>query len=152
MVIGFIGKEDVSMPEEGDIVQVHYKGTLADGSVFDSSRGSDPLEFILGGGDMIAGFDKAVRGMQVGEIKTVTLPSNEAYGSYVNELAIMFGRDKLPRNLEPVVGQQLDVREPDGTTVRVVVTNVSETSIIVDANHPLAGKDLTFEIELVKIN
>jgi peptidylprolyl isomerase len=139
------------LANEGDTVQVHYKGTLKDGSVFDSSRGREPLEFVLGGGDLIAGFDKAVRGMKVGEIKTVTIPVNEAYGPYIDKLVVVFKREELPENLEPVIGQQMDVREPDGTTVRVVVTNVSDASITVDANHPLAGKDLTFEIELVEI-
>jgi peptidylprolyl isomerase len=150
-VTGCTGKEDWPLAKEGDIVQVHYKGTLQDGSIFDSSRGREPLEFILGGGDLIVGFDKAVRGMKVGEIKTVTIPVNEAYGPYVDGLVAVFKRENLPENLEPAVGQQLDVRQPDGTTVVVVVTDVSDVSITVDANHPLAGKDLTFEIELVEI-
>ena len=151
-VTGCTGKEEAIMAKDGDTVKVHYKGTLEDGSVFDTSRGGEPLEFILGGGNVIVGFDKAVNGMQVGEIKTVTIPAEEAYGPHYDEMVLVIERDKLPEGLVPNIGQQLEIRQSDGRTVEVVVTDVSEVSITVDANHPMAGKDLMFEIELVEIN
>jgi len=151
-VTGCSGKENLPMAKNGDTVKVHYKGTLDDGSVFDTSRGGEPLEFILGTGSMIEGFDKAVDGMQVGQIKTVTIPAEKAYGPHRDELVLVIGRDRLPEGLEPGIGQRLQMSQPDGRTVEVVVTVVSEASITVDANHPMAGKDLTFEIELVEIN
>ena len=151
-VTGCAGKEELIMAKDGDTVKVHYKGTLEDGSVFDTSRGGEPLEFILGGGNVIVGFDKAVNGMRVGEIKTVTIPADEAYGPHRDELVLVIERDRLPEGLVPNIGQQLEMSQPDGRTITVVVTDVSEASIIVDANLPMAGKDLTFEIELVEIN
>ena len=150
-ITGCSGSEQLVTAKDGDTVIVHYKGTLEDGSVFDTSRDREPLEFILGSGSMIVGFDKAVHGMQVGEIKTVTIPSDEAYGQRRDDLVLIMERDKLPEGLEPSIGQQLEMRQADGRSVVVVVTNVSEASITVDANHKLAGKDLTFEIELVEI-
>ena len=152
IIAGCTGSEELIMAKNGDTVKVHYKGTLEDGSVFDTSRGREPLEFILGSGSMIVGFDKAVNGMQVGEINTVTIPADEAYGPHREELVLVIERDKLPEGLEPTIGQQLEMSQPDGRTVIVVVIDVSEASITVDANHTLAGKDLTFEIELVEIN
>ena len=148
---GCAGKEGLPMAKDGDTVQVHYKGTLGDGTVFDTSRDRQPLEFTLGAGNVIAGFDKAVNGMRVGETKTVTIPEEEAYGPRNDELVIIVGRDELPENMEPSIGQQLAMSQPDGGTVIVVVTGVSEDSITVDGNHPMAGKDLTFELELVGI-
>lgn len=151
-IAGCMGSEELVIAKDGDTVKVHYKGTLEDGSVFDTSRGRDPLEFTLGGGNMIAGFDKAVNGMQVGEIKTVTIPPDEAYGPHRDDLVQVIEREQLPENLVPEVGQQLQTQQPDGRIITAIVTDVSETSITVDANHPLAGKELTFEIELVEIN
>ena len=152
IMVGCKGGEEVVMAKDGDTVKVHYTGTLEDGSVFDTSRDRESLEFILGSGSMIVGFDRAVNGMQVGEIKTVTIPADEAYGPHRDELVLIIERDRLPEGLEPIVGQQLEMSQPDGRTVIVVVTDVSEASITLDANHTLAGKDLTFEIELVEIN
>jgi len=137
--------------ETGDTVKVHYTGTLEDGTVFDTSLDREPMEFTLGQGQLIPGFEQAVMGMQVGESKTVTIPAEQAYGSYNDELIFVVGREQLPENLEPAVGQRLYVGRPDGQTVIVTVIELSETSITVDANHPLAGKDLTFEIELIQI-
>jgi len=139
------------MANDGDTVKVHYKGTLEDGTVFDTSRGREPLEFTLGGGTIIPGFEEAVKGMQVGQTKTVTIPAEEAYGPHRDELVMVIERDKLPEGLNPAIGQQLQMQQADGRTAVVVVTDVSETTITIDANHPLAGKDLTFEIELVEI-
>jgi len=135
----------------GDTVKVHYTGTLKEGSVFDTSLDREPLEFTLGRGQLIPGFEQAVIGMTVGESKTVNIPVDQAYGPYNNELISVIDRDKLPEGMNPEVGQQLQAQQPDGQTRIVTVIDISETSITVDANHPLAGKDLTFEIELIEI-
>jgi len=135
----------------GDIVKVNYTGTLKDGSVFDTSLGREPLEFTLGQGQLIPGFEQAVIGMRVGESKTVNIPADQAYGPYNNGLISVIERDKLPENLDPEVGQQLQAQQSDGQIRTVTVIDVSETSITVDANHSLAGKDLTFEIDLIEI-
>ncbi len=135
----------------GDTVQVNYTLKLADGTVFDSSAEHGPLEFTLGAGQMIPGFEKAVLGMKVGEKKTVTLPVDEAYGPYRPELVAEVPRENLPSDLTPEVGQELVVPQPDGGQFRVIITGVSDNTVTVNGNHPLAGQDLTFEIELVKI-
>ncbi|MFC1905315.1 peptidylprolyl isomerase [Chloroflexota bacterium] len=137
--------------KNGDTIQVHYTGKLADGTIFDSSIEREPLEFTLGEGRLIPGFEKAVLGMKVGEKKIVTIPANEAYGPYLNELIAELPRQDLPSDLVPQVGQQLQSNQADGSPIRVVITEVSDTTVTVDGNHPLAGKDLIFEIELVKI-
>ena len=146
------GKGGWQMVANGDTVKVHYKGTLEDGNLIDTSRSYEPLEFTLGAGSMIAGFEKAVNGMQVGDIKTVTIPAEEAYGLYRNDLVIVMDKDELPDDLETGLGQQLEMTQPDGRTIRVIVADVSDTSITIDANHPLAGRNLTFEIELIEVN
>jgi peptidylprolyl isomerase len=151
-VTGCAGKESSAVAKDGDTVKVHYTGTLEDGTIFDTSREREPLEFTLGGGKLIPGFEEAVRGMQIGQTKTVTIPPDEAYGSHRDELILVIQRDQLPDDLDPAVGQQLQMQGADGQTAVVVVTEVSEATITVDANHPLVGKDLTFEIELVEIN
>jgi len=148
MLIGGCGGTQV---KTGDTVKVHYTGTLEDGSVFDTSLEREPLEFTLGQGQLIRGFEQAVVGMRVGESKTVNIPADQAYGPYNNELISVIERDELPENLDPEVGQQLQAQQSDGQIRIVTVIDVSETSITVDANPPLAGKDLTFEIELVEI-
>ena len=152
IIAGCTVSEDILKAKNGDTVKVHYTGTLDDGSIFDSSRDREPLEFILGSGSMIPGFDKAVNGMQVGEVKTITIPANEAYGEHRDDLVWIIEKDKLPEDLDPTIGQQLEVGLSNGGSAIVVVTYVSEASIRVDANHRLAGKDLRFEIELVEIN
>ena len=136
----------------GDTVQVHYTGKLDDGSVFDSSAGRDPLEFTVGAGPVIPGFEQAVEGMAVGQTKTVTIPSAEAYGERVAEAVLQVPREQLPPDLEPEVGQQLVMQSRDGRQIPIVVVEVTEDSITIDANHPLAGRDLTFEIELVSVH
>jgi len=138
--------------KDGDTVKIHYTGTLEDGTTFDTSEGREPLEFTLGEGRVIPGFEKAVYGLQVGKSKTVTIPVEEAYGPYSDDLILVVEREELPADLEPEVGQQLQMQQTDGRTVVVIITDVSEDTITIDANHPLAGKDLTFEIELVEIN
>ena len=139
------------MASDGDAVRVHYTGTLEDGTTFDTSIGSDPLEFTLGEGSMIPGFEQAVYGLKVGQSKTVTIPAEEAYGPHRDDLVIVVEREQLPADLDPKVDQQLPMQQTDGRTAVVIVTDVSETTITVDANHLLAGKDLIFEIELVEI-
>jgi peptidylprolyl isomerase len=136
--------------EIGDTVKVHYTGTLDDGTVFDSTSDREPLELTVGEGQLIKGFEDTVIGMAVGEKKTVRIPAEEAYGPTREELVIEVHRDRFPPNIEPVMGLCLDIERPDGETMEVVVTRVGEDAIAVDANHPLAGKDLTFEIELVE--
>jgi len=139
------------MASDGDTVRVHYTGTLEDGTTFDTSVGREPLEFTLGEGKMIPGFEKAVYGLKVGKSKTVTIPAEEAYGPHRDDLVTVVEREQLPADLDPKVDQQLQMQQTDGRTAVVIVTDVSETTITVDANHPLAGKDLTFKIELVEI-
>ena len=136
----------------GDTVAVHYTGTLADGSVFDSSIGREPLQFTLGEGQMIPGFEQAVIGMALGETKTVTIPADQAYGPYYEERVFVIPRDQLPPGMEPEVGQKLPMQDATGQILIVTVKEVSATSITLDANHELAGKDLTFEIQLVEIS
>jgi len=135
-----------------DKVKVHYKGTLNNGEVFDSSEGRDPLEFQLGAGQMIPGFEKGVMGMQVKESKTINIPAAEAYGESKDELIQEVQKSQLPPEINPEVGQQLVAKAPDGRETPLVVTEVKDDTITVDSNHPLAGKDLTFEVTLVSIN
>ncbi|MFC1869855.1 peptidylprolyl isomerase [Chloroflexota bacterium] len=139
------------MAKDGNIVKVHYTGKLDDGTIFDTSLEREPLEFTIGAGQMIPGFEGAVRGMQVGQVKTVTIPAEEAYGPHNEDMVLVVERDKIPENLNPVVGQQLQMQHENGNTAVIVVTDVSDTTITLDANHPLAGKALTFEIELVEM-
>jgi FKBP-type peptidyl-prolyl cis-trans isomerase 2 len=151
MIIGCNAGHDAAQAKNDDTVQVDYTGKLGDGTVFDTSVGREPLEFTLGAGQMIPGFEKAVLGMKVGEKKTVTIPANEAYGPRSDDQIMEVPREKLPSGLTPKVGQQLGIRRQDGGTSITTITSVSDNTVTIDANHPLAGKDLTFEIELVKI-
>ena len=135
----------------GDRVRVHYTGILEDGSVFDSSTGRDPLEFTVGSGQVIPGFDQAVAGMKPGDERKVTIPAAEAYGSRRDDLVIEVERERLPDNLDPQIGQQLQLSQ-EGQSFVVRIAEVSEESVTLDANHPLAGEDLTFELQLVEID
>jgi len=137
--------------ESGDTVKVHYTGTLEDGTVFDTSVEREPLEFTLGQGQLIPGFEQAVIGMKIGDLKTINIPADQAYGPYRDDLILVIERDQLPEDLDPEVGQQLQMTQADGEVVRVMISDVSEATATIDANHPLAGKDLTFEIELIEI-
>ncbi len=139
------------MAKDGNTVKVHYTGKLDDGTIFDTSVEREPLEFTMGTGQIIPGFEEAVREMQVGQVKTVTIPAEEAYGPHNEDMVIKVERDKLPENLNPVVGQRLQKQQENGHMDVVVVTDFSDTTITLDANHPLAGKALTFEIELVEM-
>ena len=141
----------MAQAKDSDTVRVHYMGKLDDGSVFDTSRDSDPLEFTIGTGKIITGFEHAVIGMNTGESKTVKITSDEAYGPYQKEMVAVVEREQFPDHLNPEVGQQLQIPQENGRKLIVQVTEVSESSVTLDANHPLAGKDLTFDIELVEI-
>jgi peptidylprolyl isomerase len=141
----------MSQAKTGDNVKIHYTGTLDDGSRFDSSEGRDPLAFTLGGGQVIAGFDEAVNGMTVGEQKTVRLEPAQAYGERHQELVQEVPKSALPADMQVEMGMGLQARGPDGQVMNLVVTAISEDTIEVDGNHPLAGEALTFAIELVAI-
>jgi peptidylprolyl isomerase len=135
----------------GDTVRVHYTGKLGSGEVFDSSEGRDPLQFEVGAGNVIAGFDSAIIGMSPGDKKDVDIPVDEAYGSKSEEMILEIGREQLPDGMDPQVGQWLQVGGDDGRVGHVRVAAVGADSITIDGNHPLAGEDLHFEIELVEI-
>lgn len=134
-----------------DKIKVHYKGTLSNGEVFDSSEGRDPLEFTVGTGQVIPGFDNGVVGMKIDEEKTIQIPAAEAYGPVNNDLIQKVPKDKLPPEIKPEIGLKLVSKTPEGQEIPLVVTEVTDDSITVDANHPLAGKDLTFKVTLVEI-
>ncbi len=141
----------MSNAKAGDTVKIHYTGTLDDGTQFDSSAGRDPLEFELGGGQVIPGFDNAVEGMAVGENKNVRIEPDQAYGERHEQLVQQVPRSALPDDLEPEIGMGLQSQSPDGQVMMLMVTEVGDDSITVDANHPLAGQALNFDIELVEI-
>ncbi|MBI9015726.1 MAG: peptidylprolyl isomerase [Phycisphaerae bacterium] len=137
--------------KQGDTVKVHYRGTLKDGNEFDCSHGRDPLEFKVAAGQMIPGFDKAVEGMAVGDKKTITIPAAEAYGEKRDELTLEAPRDRFPEDMQLELGMKLQMPQPGGQMVVVTITKIAEEAITLDANHELAGEDLTFEIEMVEI-
>lgn len=134
----------------GDTVRVHYTGKLDDGSVFDTSAGRDPLEFTVGSGQVIPGFDEAVSGMAPGQERSVTIPAAQAYGERREDLVLVVERSQLPPDLAPEVGQQLQLSQ-EGRAFAVTVADMNPDSITLDANHPLAGENLTFDLHLVGI-
>ena len=142
----------MAQAQTGDTVKLHYTGTLADGTVFDSSEGRDPLEFTLGANQVIPGFEKAVAGMNPGDTRTVNIPAAEAYGPRRDDMMIEVPPSEFPEHIHPKVGDQLQIRQPNGQPFNVTVSNVTESAVTLDGNHPLAGQDLTFAIELVAIN
>lgn len=141
----------MSQTKSCDTVMVHYTGVLEDGQEFDSSKGKDPLKFKIGDGSLVPGFENALVGMEVGEKKAVTLPPSEAYGERQSELVAGINKENFSDNIEPKVGLQLQVKQPGGNILHVTVTNISDDLITIDANPPLAGKTLVFNIELVEI-
>lgn len=141
----------MSQAKEGDTVKVHYTGKLKDGSVFDSSESREPLEFTLGSGNMIPGFEQAVLGMDAGDKKTTEIPVTQAYGEKREDMIISVPRENVPGDIDPEVGQQLAIQQEGGQQVPVTVTEVTEEKVVLDANHPLAGKDLVFDIEVVEV-
>ena len=134
-----------------DTIKVHYKGTLTNGELFDSSEGREPLEFTVGAGQVIPGFDAAVMDMEVGEAKSFLIPCDDAYGQADERLVQQVGKDMLPPDMQPEVGMMLSSTMPNGQQIPVKVTEVADEHITIDANHPLAGQDLNFEITLVEI-
>ena len=145
-------EKSMSKAKSGDTVRVHYTGKLEDGTQFDSSAGGDPLEFSLGEGNVIPGFENAVEGMEIGESKSVTIEAEQAYGPRHEQLVQDVPREQLPNDMQPAVGMQLQAQGEDGRTMRLVVTAVEDETITVDGNHPLAGRSLNFDIELVSID
>ena len=142
----------MAQAKNGDKVKVHYTGRLDNDNVFDSSRERDPLEFQLGSGQLIPGFEEAVLGMDTGETKTFKIQANQAYGEHREELVQQVPRQQFPTDMEVKIGQRFQINQQEGEQPMVVtVTEVSDTSVTIDANHPLAGEDLTFDIELVEI-
>ncbi len=136
--------------KEGSKVKVHYKGTLPDGTVFDQSKEDEPLEFTIGESQIIPGFEKAVADMNIGERKKIEIPTDEAYGPHREELVGAIERQRLPEEIKPEIGQMLRVGQEEGQTMLVRIVDVSDEEVTLDGNHPLAGQDLTFEIELVE--
>lgn len=137
--------------QNGDKVKVHYHGKLRTGETFDSSDGREPLEFTLGSGQVIKGFDEGVKGMQAGDKKTVEIPVEEAYGEKSEDMIIEFPKTQFPPDVTPEVGAQLMMSNGAGQQLPVTITEVKEDSVTLDANHPLAGEDLIFDLELVEI-
>jgi len=136
--------------KNGDQVRVHYTGKLGDGQVFDSSRDGDPLEFTVGAGEVIPGFDEGVRGMQVGESKTIEIEPEDAYGPRRDALVTEVSREAAQFPVEPQVGMRFGLPLQDGSQIEVVVTEVTETHVTIDGNHPLAGEKLIFDVELME--
>jgi len=135
----------------GDRVAVHYTGKLENGEVFANSKVGEPLEFTIGKGEVIPGFEKGVIGMEAGETKTITVPPDEAYGPTSEELLIQIKKSFLPENITPAIGDQLRIPQKDGNPIDVIITAMNEDTVTLDVNHPLAGVALTFDILLVAI-
>jgi FKBP-type peptidyl-prolyl cis-trans isomerase 2 len=141
----------MSQVKQNDTVKVHYTGKLANGEVFDSSLEKDPMEFQVGKGQLIPGFENGIIDMKVNEKKTLVIPMEEAYGEPRKELVQEVPKDKLPEEIKPEVGMGLVSTTPDGNEIQLVVKEVKDDAIVVDGNHPLAGQELTFDIEVVEI-
>ena len=137
--------------KSGDKVKVHYHGKLRNGETFDSSQGREPLEFTVGGGQVIKGFDDGVMGMQVGDKRTVEIEVTDAYGEKNEDMVVEFPKEQFPPDMKPEVGMQLMMNNGQGQSFPVLVKEVREDNVLLDANHPLAGEDLIFDIELVEI-
>jgi FKBP-type peptidyl-prolyl cis-trans isomerase 2 len=146
-----LNRNNMAQVKSGDTVRVHYHGKLTDGTTFDSSEGRDPLEFEVGSGNVIAGFDSGVTGMQVGEKKTINIPVGEAYGQKQDDLLMEFPLDRFPADMQPEVGMQLNMSNGAGQDFPVVIKEVHENSVVLDANHPLAGEDLTLILSWLKL-
>jgi peptidylprolyl isomerase len=137
--------------KQGDTVKIHYTGKLEDETVFDSSVNREPLQFTIGAGKIIPGVEQGIIGMSPGESKTVKVSSDEAYGPHRPELVEEIERKKLPNYLKLQAGKMLQIQQPNGQTIRVLITNVTESKVTLDGNHPLAGKELIFDIQLLEI-
>jgi peptidylprolyl isomerase len=153
VILGKRHRKEAAMKEahNGDTVKVHYTGKLEDGTVFDSSEERGPLSFTLGQKQLIPGFEQAVLGMSEGESKTVTVPPQEAYGARREDLVLKVEKEKFPPQITPEEGKVLSLRQQDGGVIEAAIVDVGDDTVTLDANHPLAGRDLTFEIELVEV-
>ncbi|MHC4131267.1 MAG: FKBP-type peptidyl-prolyl cis-trans isomerase [Planctomycetota bacterium] len=137
--------------KSGNVVKVHYTGKLNDGKIFDSSTAREPIKFTIGENKVIPAFEEAIIGMEIGNSKTIKIPAEQAYGNYDEALIRTLSRKVFPKDMEPEVGQRLTAKQADGRAIHVKVTEVSESDVKIDANHPLAGEELTFDIELLEI-
>ena len=135
----------------GDTVKVHYQGRLVDGTTFDTSQGRDPLEFTVGNGMVIKGFDNGVLGMIVGDKRTIEIPVDDAYGPEDPQMIMDFPVDRFPSDMKPEIGMQLNMSNGSGQNFPVIIREIRQDSVLLDANHPLAGEDLIFDLELVDI-
>ena len=142
----------MSIIKDGDTVSVHYTGTLTSGEVFDSSLEREPLKFTLGMGQLIPGFERAIMGLSVGQKATTNIPSKEAYGEHNSDMVLEVPKNQLPPELDAQVGMQLQLNQPDGQAIPVQITQIKEEMVTIDANHPLAGKNLNFDIEIIEIH
>ena len=141
----------MSEAKQGDTVQVHYTGKLEDGTVFDASWERGPVQFTIGRGQVIAGFEQAILGMNTGESKTTKIPVGLAYGPRRDDMVVTMKRSQLPPGMDPQLGQRLEITQTDNKVLLVTVTSIEDSTLTIDANHPLAGKELIFDFELVKI-
>jgi len=141
----------MTQAKDGDTVRVHFTGKLDDGTVFATSANRDPLEFTIGKDRTLRGLERAVVGMKQGESKTTLVQADEAYGPRYEEMVVVVDRNKFPPDLKPEIGEEFELRQPDGQFVEVRVTDVSTSSVTLDANHPLAGEALTFDLQLIEI-
>ena len=141
----------MALAKAGDTVQVHYTGRLDDGTMFDSSVGGEPIEFVLGAHHVIPGFEEGVTGMEVGETKTILIPSDQAYGPHMDEMVLTIPREQVPPHITLELGEKLELRQPTGEALTVRITELTEAIVTLDGNHPLAGEDLTFDLQLASI-
>ena len=141
----------MSQVKENNTVKVHYTGKLADGQVFDTSEGKEPIEFVLGQGQLIPGFEQGLIDMKVNEKKTITIAKEEAYGEVNDQLIQEIDRANLPQDMEPKVGMGLVSKSPEGQEMNLMIVEVKDKSVVIDGNHPLAGRDLVFDLEVVEI-
>jgi len=140
----------MTQAKEGDMVKVHYTVKLGDGTVIGSTTNHEPLQFTIGEGQILPGFEQAVVGMNPGESKTIEIPADQAFGPHLDEMVVVIDRTQFPEGFNPKIGEQLQFRQGDGQIATVLVTDVSGSSITIDTNHPLAGKDLTFDIQFIE--
>lgn len=137
--------------KKGDTIKVHYTGKIDDGTVFDTSKDREPLEFTIGEGKLIPGFEDAVLGLSVGDVETVKIPAEEAYGEKREDMKVEIDKKQIPDDINPEIGQRLQIQQKDGGSLQVTVTKMTDTTVTLDANHELAGEDLTFEIEVLEV-
>jgi len=141
----------MALAKAGDTVQVHYTGRLDDGTMFDSSVGGEPIVFVLGAHHVIPGFEEGVTGMEVGETKTILIPSDQAYGPHMDEMVLTIPREQVPPHITLGLGEMLELSQPSGEALTVRITELTEAIVTLDGNHPLAGEDLTFDLQLASI-